>query len=107
MQINKWDVWLAEVNFEDAPDVGKIRPVLVVGHQEIFVLSYTMTGTQRNQDYKVQNLESAGLSKPTYIRVNKKNKSVSAKYIKQLGVLDPIDIDSFVARLKDSVKIGT
>ena len=97
MKFNKWDVWLANVEFEDAPETGKIRPVLIVGHQEVLVLSLSMTGTERPQDYKIQDLQSAGLNKDTFVRTHKINKMSNDSFIKQLGTLHPIDIRNFTA----------
>ena len=39
LPLNKWDIWLAKIAFEDAPEIIKNRPVLVINNNTFLVLS--------------------------------------------------------------------
>ena len=43
MHYNRWEIWWANVKYEDAPETVESRPVLVVAQQEIFVIAFKMT----------------------------------------------------------------
>lgn len=41
--LNKWDIWLAKVAFEDEPNIIKNRPVLIIDNTKCLVLSLKIT----------------------------------------------------------------
>ena len=43
LSLNKWDIWLAKIAFEDASDVIKKRPVLILDDLKCLVLSLKIT----------------------------------------------------------------
>ncbi len=70
-----WEVWWADVAFEDAPHIRKRRPVVVLDHQNAIVLSLKVTShTPRSQfagEYALAYWQEAGLSKPSTVRITK------------------------------------
>ncbi len=100
MKLVRYEIWDANVKFEDSNDV-KQRPVLI-WNNTAFVAAYKMTGTDRgnNKDeYRVEYWKEAGLDKPTAIRIVKPLKLNENDLVKKRGNLDPRDILKFEFRL--------
>lgn len=55
-QIKEREVWSAWVGYEDQPNVGKYRPVLVidVNHEHAVVMSVPFTSTEPRDDYDIE-----------------------------------------------------
>ena len=69
------EVWLAYLHFSDRPDIGKVRPVLVVGVRESARLAVVLKVTSKNpgdgrRSVPLVGWESCGLRKPSYVRVD-------------------------------------
>jgi len=92
MRYNRWEVWNARVVYDDDPETVKQRPVLIIGRQEFFVLSFKMTGTQRSGDYPVNDWAKSGLKKATYIQIHRVLKLQERDFISKRGELQPNDI---------------
>jgi len=88
-----WDVWLANVPFEDLPE-RKVRPVLIVKHDDdITVYCLKMTShIPRTGEYALIKWQNAGLKKGTTVRVEKLLQLDATFFIRKLGRLDPVDI---------------
>jgi len=95
MQYKRWEIWWADVKYEDSPHTVESRPVLVVAHQEMFILAFKMTGTERVNDYQIVNWHGAGLSKETFIRTDMKLKLLERDLTNKIGMLQPSDILGF------------
>jgi hypothetical protein len=55
MNCNPWEVWAADVKFEDSPEV-KRRPVLILENKQIYAVCLKMTGTEpRCGEYALSN----------------------------------------------------
>ena len=67
MNFEKWDIWLADVPFNDKLHVSKKRPVLVISPLEVLVLSVKMTSSENAGGYKLKRWQESGLAKQTYI----------------------------------------
>lgn len=92
ISVRKWDVYLANVPFEDLP-VSKPRPVIILNDMTIVVLCIKMTGQPpRSGEYVLREWKKAGLRKQTTVRVSKVLKLKPGAFIKRLGALQPIDI---------------
>lgn len=95
--MQKWDIWLANVRFEDNPEESKLRPVLVIDKQNMFILSFKMTSHTPRQnfygEYSIKYYKEAGLIKPTVIRLSKKLLLLENEFIHQIGRLHPYDIN--------------
>lgn len=93
MIYNKYDIYLAKVVFEDNKEKAKIRPVLILENNKIYVICYKITSQiNKYNEYKILNWEEAGLLKPSMIRTNKKLQINKTDIIKKLGHLSNIDI---------------
>ncbi len=89
------------MKFEESDQI-KRRPVLVINPQKGFVMSLKMTGTCRGDnrtEYVVKEWKKAGLSKPTFIRLNGYLKLYSDDFHGRIGILEPLDIYSLQLRL--------
>ena len=95
MQYKRWEIWWADVKYEDAPETVESRPVLVVTQQEIFIIAFKMTGTKRVNDYPITDWQGAGLSKETHIRADMKLKLLDSDLTDKIGSLQPRDIIGF------------
>lgn len=94
-KINKWDIWVANVVFEDNPKVSKVRPVLVISPEEYYVLSVKITShSPRNNyfgEYSIKYWEEAGLLKPSTVRLSRKIKLNYNELLRRIGSLHPTD----------------
>ena len=80
--------------FEEG-DGGKQRPVLVLEDGTVYVLALQITShDQRNLcgEYDITKWQSAGLTKPSMVRVTRRLRLEESDLIKKLGELQPFDI---------------
>lgn len=99
-KINKWQVWLAHVKYEDSPTVQE-RPVLIIGNTA-YVMAYKMTTTDRGdneREYQLKDWRGAGLAFQTSVRLQKVLHLEERDLIRQLGELQPIDRLSIELRI--------
>lgn len=93
--MNKWEIWLAQVAFEDFPERHKKRPVLVLQTGTVVILSTKITGHEPRSycwgEYKIIDWRGAGLVKQSTIRLSKRFGLSSDAFIRKLGDLQPID----------------
>lgn len=91
----KWEVWLAEVRFEDSPEKKK-RSVVIVAPNIAYYLSLKVTThpprTQYPGEYVLQMWQEAGLAKPSTVRASKLLKLRDSDFCGKVGRLHPIDI---------------
>ena len=103
MKIERWDIWLAAVQFEEIAE-EKIRPVLILEHGESFVLSYKMTPHKPREafpnEYAIRDWKGAGLHKPTTIRGGRKIRIAQAGLKRKIGVLQAEDITNLLLFLE-------
>lgn len=94
--MNRWDVWLANVPFEDIPSAKKLRPVLVMDDAVIVLSVFKMTThpPRDELDYQLINYAAAGLPKQTVVRLSKLIILDSVDMIRQLGRLSLQDIQA-------------
>lgn len=100
--MNKWEIWLAKVVFEDNPNEVKNRPVLIYNHTSAFYLSFKITSHSPRDDkeYQINNWQQCGLDKPSVIRTSKLLQLTSADFVHKIGKLSPYDIVQFSKKLK-------
>lgn len=103
--MQKWEVWLAKVAFEDNPSEAKERPVLVIDKKEAYIISFKMTSQKPREkyfgEYPIQFFHEAGLIKPTVIRLSKKLALLEDEFIRKLGRLHPYDINEVIKILNN------
>lgn len=66
-----WEIWLAYVRFADCPDVGKVRPVVILEHEiaAIVVAKITTANPQPAFSYcELADWGSEGLLKPSRVQ---------------------------------------
>jgi hypothetical protein len=89
-----WEIWWAYVAFEDIDD-GKERPVLVLEDGTVYIIGLMITShEQRNVfgDYDITKWQSAGLKKPSTIRLTRQLRLEEEDLIYKMGELQPFDI---------------
>ncbi|MDD6308784.1 MAG: type II toxin-antitoxin system PemK/MazF family toxin [Clostridia bacterium] len=91
MSYNAWEVWAAEVKFEDSPIV-KSRPVLILEDKTTYAICLKMTGTSRPGDYDLKDWAVVGLKKPTTVRIRKILQLYPHDLKYKIGDLSPLDI---------------
>ena len=95
MTPNKWELWWADVAFEDDPTQSKVRPVLVVAPDVAYILSlYVTTKDARKHvegDYEIRYWSESGLPTPSTIRTAKKLRLVATDFSKKIGRLHHAD----------------
>ncbi len=101
--LNKWDIWLAKVAFEDEPNIIKNRPVLIIDNTKCLVLSLKITShaprTSYKDEYQILEWKEAGLLKPSTIRISKKLLLPRDSFIFRLGELQNLDKNNVISIL--------
>lgn len=74
-EYNRWDIWEADVPFEDK-NRSKKRPVVILSEKEAIVLSLKMTSHEPRYkklegEYELLKWKEAGLIKPTVVQCSK------------------------------------
>ena len=101
MTIEPWELWWAEVEYE-YHDGSKRRPVLVVSADEVYVLSYKITSHEsRNQwgEYEIIQWQTAGLPKPSTVRLTQPYNLLRSSLKKKIGKLTPVDIEAISLKI--------
>lgn len=91
----KWEVWFANVRYEDNPTIVKKRPVIIYDKQHAFIISLKVTGQMpRNNktEYVLQRWSEAGLDTVSTVRLSKQLKILRSDYIHKIGNLRTKDI---------------
>ena len=89
-----WEIWWAYVAFEDEPD-GKRRPVLVLENGEIYAIALKITSHEARNiwgEYEIVQWKTAGLSKPSTIRVTRRLRLRNEDLDEKIGDLQLMDI---------------
>lgn len=68
------EIWLAYVSFADQPDIGKVRPILVVTlantGDAVVAAKITTSPTWPGSEYaEISNWKECGLRKPSYVQI--------------------------------------
>lgn len=99
MRYKGWEIWLAQVVYEDKPLVQK-RPVLVVPTgQVLLVAKMTKTEPRNKYEHKIVYWKESGLLMATTIRTEKLLKMPEKDMLHKLGDLHPVDIAEFEKKL--------
>lgn len=71
-EIAPWQVWLAYVRFADHPEVGKVRPVVILDNETIAIVAAKITSAapqSHYQYYELMDWKEEGLLKPSRIQL--------------------------------------
>lgn len=94
--MKQWDVYLADVPFEDLPEV-KLRPVIILEDSVIVVDCLKMTSQPpRRGEYVLKYWKEAGLLKQTTVRISKRlalEPQAFRKYRGTIHILDRLEIE--------------
>lgn len=95
-QPHAWEIWFADVKFEDNANLSKRRPVLVLSNNIVYILSLKITSKPPRDnyygEYELVKWKEAGLDKPSTVRISKKLKLFERDFSFKIGRLAPIDI---------------
>ncbi len=92
MRYKRWDIYYAEVKFEESPE-SKHRPIIIYNDAEAFVVSIKVTSqNMRPGDYQIQDWADAGLAKPSVARLDKMIHVSKVDIKKRIGRLTEKDI---------------
>ena len=102
---SRWDVWIADVRYEDKPRQSKCRPVVILDSQTTFTLSLKGTSQDPREDYTGEYVlkywREAGLEKETVIRCSMPIQLNESDFRFRIGRLCPVDIYNIKMILKD------
>lgn len=72
-KIAPWQIWLAYVRFADHPEVGKVRPIVIIDSDTVAVIAAKITSAApltSYQYYELQDWKEEGLLKPSRVQLN-------------------------------------
>lgn len=70
LKMQRWEIWDADVPYEENPNKSKIRPVLIIAPGVCLVLKMTShqdSSAPRPFEYEIARWKEANLSKPTFV----------------------------------------
>ena len=50
--VRRWDIWWADIPYEDNPEMSKVRPVVVADKGTYFYLTFKMTSHAPRPDFE-------------------------------------------------------
>lgn len=105
-----WEVWWADVVFEDNLEKSKIRPVLIVDDKSCIAFSLKITShAPRNNEvwgeYKLLRWKYAGLTKSSTVRISKFLRLPHDRLIGKIGELHMIDIANIAKYLNSIYRV--
>ena len=100
--VKKWEVWLANVVYQDQPDLSKNRPVVIYSPTECFILSLKVSSQNPHtyrDNYELKKWKEPGLSRPSYVSI-RFIKILSEDLVHRLGRLHTLDVRALEKMLK-------
>lgn len=94
MMIEKWEIWWADVKFDDSNE-SKRRPVLILNGENAFYIETAKITTHEPRDifdYQIKDIDNCGLKKQSTVRLNRKIIIENGKLISRCGKLSKRDI---------------
>lgn len=102
------EVWLAYLRFSDRPDIGKVRPVLVLQSEgdaravrAICLKVTSRTADDGRCDVAVKKWEKCGLRKPSFVRIDQIFELDCESFLndRKLGDMDEDEFESILRAL--------
>lgn len=94
--MNKWEIWWANVIFEDDLSQIKRRPVIIIDDRISIVLAIKITSHEPRSrfsgEYRLVHWEAAGLRKESTARCAKLLRLEGSDFVSKIGRLHPVDI---------------
>lgn len=72
VNLTPWQVWLAYVRFADHPDVGKVRPIVIIDGETAAIVAAKITSASPLPHYRYYELmdwKEEGLLKPSRVQL--------------------------------------
>ena len=101
MNKSKWEIWWAEVRYEDEPEESKIRPVLVLDDKESFLVSFKITSKLYHKGYRIVLWEDAGLKVESMI-ILKRIRISDKDFHGKIGKLQQRDIIGLTEYMREN-----
>lgn len=102
--MKRWDVYWAEMPFEEDPSQTKLRPVIIAKDGIVYVLTLRVTSHEPREydayDYPLKEWKSANLNKPSTVRIRKLAKLAPNAIHDQIGTLHPTDTLEIQCRMQ-------
>lgn len=97
--MSRWDIYIADVPFEDLPH-SKVRPIIILGEEALVIDCLKMTShPPRPGEYALKRWKEAGLHKETTVRISKRLSLARSRLKKYVGALHIDDILEIEKRL--------
>ena len=99
----KWEIWKADVPYEEDKSKSGFRPVVIISETEVLVLKMTThqnSAKPKPYEYELMKWTEAGLPNKTFVQCNRfirLNKSACTN--KKYGVLQAADIISLAMKI--------
>lgn len=107
--MKRWDIYWAEVPFEDDPTQTKLRPAIIARDkiETALVIRVTSRGARDCDpyDYEIQDWKAAGLKEPSTVRISKITQILPDKiydFIGRLSIGDIFEIQRLMDEYKES-----
>lgn len=107
--MKRWDIYWAEVPYEDDPTQTKLRPAIIARDKIVTVLVIRVTSHSARDDdpydYEIQEWKAAGLKEPSTVRVSKIVQILPEKicdYIGRLSIGDIFEIQCLMDEYKSN-----
>lgn len=105
--MRRWDIYWAEVLYEDNPSESKVRPVVIAKDSVVYVLALKVTSQNVREnddgDYRLIYWKEAGLSAPSVVRIRKISKLAPEAFGECIGrvqAADAYNIQRIMSELK-------
>lgn len=105
------EIWLTYLHFSDKPELGKVRPVLVVDAQQDSTIAVALKVTSKApHDERVcialDDWATCGLRKPSYVRLDQIFEVATNSLLRDepLGSLSPDPMATILQRLESAQK---
>ena len=94
--MNRWEVYWADVPFEEDPSQIKRRPVIIARDNTVYVLTLRVTSHEAREydpyDYPLQEWQHANLTTASVVRIRKISQLRPDNIHEYIGKLHPVDI---------------
>ena len=70
--VRPWDIWLAYLRFADHPEVGKVRPIVIIDHRAAAFIVAKVTSAEPSERFAYCDLsdwQDEGLVRPSRVQV--------------------------------------
>lgn len=105
--MRRWDIYWADVPYEDEPGKSKTRPVIIAKDSIAYVLTLKVTSQDAREndlsDYPLIYWRESGLSAPSVVRIRKISKlspDAFGDYIGRVQAADAYNILQIMAEIK-------